>query len=138
MLLFARMAVSQTTFPVFLNGTWKIKNQEVYEHWNQLNNQLLKGVSYRISDGKMDVSEYLDVSEANGHITYTATVIGQNDGKGVEFRLIRSDDVFVFSNPGHDFPKKIAYKQLSETELQVTISGEEGKEITYVMNKQEN
>ena len=46
--------------------------------------------------------------------------------------------MFVFSNPGHDFPKEIAYKQLSETELQVTISGEEGKEITYVMNKQEN
>lgn len=29
------LTFAQTTFPAFLNGTWKMENQEVYEHWDK-------------------------------------------------------------------------------------------------------
>ncbi len=134
-LLFATSVFSQTTFPSFLQGTWKMKNREVYEHWDQLNDQVLKGFSYRMDNGKMYISEYLEISEKKGKINYTATVLGQNGGQGVDFRLTRSDSLFVFSNPGHDFPKKIIYKKLSDTELLVTISNDGDKVISYTLGK---
>jgi len=126
---------SQTTFPSFLEGTWKMENREVYEHWDKLNAHSLKGFSYEISEGKMNITEYLDIAEEKGKINYTATVIGQNNGKRVDFRLIRSDSVFVFSNPGHDFPKKIIYNKRSGSEILVTISNERDKEISYTLHK---
>ncbi|MBN9293667.1 MAG: hypothetical protein J0G96_06785 [Flavobacteriia bacterium] len=126
---------SQTTFPSFLEGTWKMENRDIYEHWDQLNPHSLKGFSYEISEGKRNITEYLDIAEDKGKINYTATVIGQNSGKGVTFRLIKSDSVFVFSNPSHDFPKKIVYKKRSETEILVTISNEKDKEFSYTLHK---
>lgn len=134
-LLFAQSVFSQTTFPSFLQGTWKMKHREVYEHWDQLNDQALKGFSYRMDNGRMHLSEYLEISEKKGKINYTATVLGQNGGQGVDFRLTRSDSLFVFSNPGHDFPKKIIYKKVSDTELLVTISNDGDKVISYTLSK---
>jgi len=126
----------QASFPDFLQGTWKIENKETYEHWDKLNNTSLKGFSYKMANGQQVITEYLDIYLLENEIIYTATVLKQNGGKGINFTLTQTDNTYVFENPTHDFPKKIIYQKLSDTELLVTISDGKQKTFSYKMNKQ--
>ncbi len=49
------VAFAQSDFPDFLQGTWKVENKEMYEHWDKLNENSLKGFSYTIESGEMTV-----------------------------------------------------------------------------------
>lgn len=133
----ANATFGQSELPYFLEGTWKMEGKEIYEHWDKLNEQTLKGFSYSLKDGQLSVSEYLEIAENETRVVYTATVINQNQGKGVEFKKNTiNDGTFTFENPNHDFPKKIVYKQLSETEIFVQVSDGKQKGFSYKMNKQ--
>lgn len=135
-LLSGKSAFSQIVFPSFLQGTWKVENKEIYEHWDKLNEQTLKGFSYQISNGQITVSEYLEIIQRKREIVYTATVIGQNQGISVEFKQTNGDSILIFENPNHDFPKKISYKKISDTELFVNVSDGGQKGFSYRLNKQ--
>lgn len=132
----ANLIFSQLNFPDFLQGTWKMEQKEIYEHWDKLNPSSLKGFSYKTKDGIQVVSEYLDIIRKNDETIYTATVIRQNEGRGIEFRLTESDSIFTFENAAHDFPKKIVYKKLSDTEIFVQVSDGKEKGFSYKMIKQ--
>lgn len=134
--LSANLAVGQSSIPGFLQGTWKVENKEIYEHWDRLNSQTLKGFSYELKNGQMEISEYLSISESNNQTIYTAAVINQNNGKGIEFRLTKSDSIVVFENPDHDFPKKISYQRLTDNEVFVQVSDGQQKGFSYKMTKQ--
>lgn len=141
LLLFVAIAVTnltlgQSNLPDFLEGTWKMKDKETYEHWDKLNEQMLKGISYKLKNGKMHVAEYLEITQKGNAILYTATVVNQNQGEGIAFKLIQTDSSFSFENPSHDFPKKIVYQKLSETEILVQVSDENQKDLSYTMTKQ--
>jgi hypothetical protein len=135
-LFLANITLAQPDFPDFLQGTWKMENKEVFEHWDKLNDNTLKGFSYKFKDGQMAISEYLDISRINKEIIYTATVLNQNQGKGVNFKLIKTDSTFTFENPNHDFPQKIVYKILNDTEIFVQVSDGNQKGFAYRMQKQ--
>lgn len=135
--LISRVAFGQTDFPGFLQGTWKMENKEIYEHWDKLNDKNLKGFSYRLSGGQMNVSEYLEITQQDSGTIYTASVLGQNQGEGVDFKLTGADSTFTFENPGHDFPKKIVYQRLSDTELQVSVTDGTQKGFAYKMIRQQ-
>src|SRR5690606_10757852 len=128
-IFFTKPCLTQTNLPEFLKGSWKIENQETYEHWDKLNEQSLKGLSYTIQDDRIVVTEYLDITLRDNAIYYTATVLNQNEGKGVPFRMTNSDSTFIFENPDHDFPKIISYHPQSDSEIQVAISA--GKDDTF-------
>lgn len=134
-LLSANIAFGQTQFPTFLQGTWKTENKETYERWDKLNDETLKGFSYRMKDGQMAVSEYLEIAKKGNDIVYTATVLQQNAGKGIDFKLTKSENVYSFENPSHDFPKKISYQKLSETEVLVQVSDGAQKSFSYKIIK---
>lgn len=135
-LLTVKFAFGQSNVPDFLQGTWKMENKEVYEHWNKLNSQTLKGFSYKLENGQMEVLEYLDISKTNDQTLYTATVINQNDGNGIEFKLTKTDSTFTFENPAHDFPKLIAYQKLTDNEIFVQVTDGKQKGFSYKMTKQ--
>lgn len=128
---------SQLSFPSFLKGTWKMEGLNVYERWDQLNDNTLKGISYKLSENGMEVSEYIEINGSKGKIQYTASVIGQNNGAGIPFRLVRADSLFVFENMKHDFPNSITYKRVSDHLLNVTVSGNNGNAFSYELHKQE-
>ncbi len=132
------MTFGQTDIPNFLQGTWKMENREIYEHWDQLNDHALKGFSYKIENGQMLVSEYLEINQKDNEVVYTAAVINQNRGKGIDFKMTRSDSVFTFENPHHDFPKMITYHKLSETEVFIKVSDGKEKSFSYKMTKQDH
>lgn len=126
---------AQTDLPLFLEGTWKIENKDLFEHWDLLNEHSLMGFSYGLQEGEVKVSEYLSLDKKGNEIYYTATVLGQNRGQGIPFKLIRSDSVYLFENPDHDFPKQIVYQKMSETEVWVSVSDGDEKGFTYKMTK---
>lgn len=127
---------AQSGFPDFLQGTWKKENKETYEHWDKLNDNSLKGFSYKLNNGQLTISEYLDISRSSNKTIYTATVVNQNNGESVNFELTQSDSTFIFENPEHDFPKIIVYQKLSDTELSVSVSNGNKKGSAYKMTKQ--
>ncbi len=127
---------AQTDLPSFLQGTWKMENKDIYEHWDQLNDKSLKGFSYKMKDGQMMVSEYLEVTRKLGQVVYTATVLNQNQGKGIDFILSKQDSVYTFQNPDHDFPKKIVYHRLNDKEIYVQVSDGKQRGFAYKMMKQ--
>lgn len=129
-------AIAQSVIPAFLEGTWKMENKETYEHWDILNDHALKGFSYKLKDGQIHISEYLDIATNGNKVTYTATVIKQNQGKAIDFELNRADSIFVFTNPDHDFPKEIVYQRLSDNEIFVKVSDGGQKGFSYKMLRQ--
>lgn len=126
---------AQSDFPYFLKGTWKMENKEIYEHWDKVNDQALKGFSYKIKDGQMTVSEYLDITQRNNEIVYTAIALNQNQGNGINFKLTTADSTFTFENPDHDFPKKIIYQKLNNTDIFVQLSDGKQEGFTYKMTR---
>jgi hypothetical protein len=127
---------AQPNLPDFLQGTWKMGEKENYEHWDKLNDNTLKGFSYTLNQGQMTISEYLDISVINKEITFKATVLNQNQGRGMNFILTKTDSSFTFENPNHDFPKKIVYQKLNDTEILVDVSDGKQKGFSYKMQKQ--
>lgn len=126
---------AQIKFPDFLVGTWVSEDQTTYEHWDKLSADLMKGYSYQVKNGETKVSEYLDLVRRKDGIYYIPTVIGQNEGKTVEFKLTASDSVFIFENKKHDFPKKLCYKMISSNEVFVQVLGENNKGFSFKMKK---
>lgn len=136
LLLLISPVVAQVQFPDFLSGTWKVEGRDMYEHWDQLNEQSWRGFSYTMKDEKMAVSEYLEIEQNASEIIYRAAVLHQNGGKSVDFKLTRSDSIFLFENPGHDFPKKIIYRKISADKLFVSVTDGDKKGFSYTMTKQ--
>ncbi|MGF1586938.1 MAG: DUF6265 family protein [Bacteroidales bacterium] len=130
------LVIPQSSLPDFLEGTWKIENNEVYEHWDRLNESSMKGFSYIVKDGKMSISEYLEISQIDGEISYTATVLNQNEGKPINFKLTKTDSTYTFDNPDHDFPKKIVYQKLNNAEVFVQVSDGKQKGFAYKIIRQ--
>ena len=121
----------------FIEGTWKIDGRESYERWDKLNHSSYKGFSYDLVEGKMEISEYLNIENQGKEIVYTASVLKQNSGKGVDFKLTSNDSAFTFENQKHDFPKKIIYKKIDNYTYQVQVSDGKKKGFSYKITKQD-
>lgn len=134
--LVSMLACAQSKLPEFLQGSWRVEGKEIYEHWDRLNDHLLKGFSFRIKNGQMSVTEYLNIAQEGKAIIYTASVLNQNQGNGIPFRLIKNDSAFIFENLNHDFPKQIKYQRLSDFEVLVSVSGG-SQESNYKMIRQD-
>lgn len=129
-------AVGQPGFPHFLEGTWKMEDRETYEHWDQLGEHRLRGFAYSLKDGRIQVSEYLEVVQKGNEVVYTASVLHQDRGAEVAFVLKQDGNTFSFENPHHDFPKKISYSLLSENELSVEVSDGADRKFSYQLIRQ--
>ncbi|MBK7988065.1 MAG: hypothetical protein IPK11_14390 [Ignavibacteria bacterium] len=134
--LLTHCASAQLTMLGFLQGTWKIQNKEKYEHWDVLNKEMMKGISYSTVNGQLRISEYMELRSGKDSITYIAHVINQNNGNGIPFTLVQSDSIFSFENPAHDFPKKIEYIPKSATQILVRVSDGKKKGFSYILEKQ--
>ncbi len=82
---------------------------------------------------KCKILEYLDIVYSNNGIIYTATVINQNKGIGIEFKNTSGHaNTLIFENPNHVFPKLIKYRKTSKNQLTVTITDRKQKEYSYI------
>ncbi len=122
----------KNNFPDFLIGNWKVENKEIYEEWEFVSEIELKGKSYKIINGKSEITEYLSITKKENKIVYSANVINQNDGHIIEFNLNFIDNkTYSFENPNHDFPQKIIYHIISENKLFVEVVGDNDKGFSF-------
>jgi len=120
----------------FLKGTWKAEDKNLYESWNIEENNVFTGQSYKMKDGSKKISEHLKIRHSGDKLIYTATVLSQNNGQGINFNLKSdSESIYSFENLNHDFPKKIIYQKLNENEIFVQVLGENDKGFSYKMKK---
>jgi hypothetical protein len=120
-------------FPTFLVGTWKVTGSNHFEHWDLVNDHTLKGLMYQLESGLPVVSEYLEIRRKGDDIYYFATVLDQNNGESIPFKLHLRDSAYSFENPEHDFPGIIRYTPLSDHKISVFVGTEDdGFELELV------
>lgn len=121
----------------FLIGTWKVENQNQYETWTKISKNELSGHSYNINDNQKKILETIAIKMIDDQMIYEATVPDQNEGQTIQFVLNPEiESSFSFENSDHDFPKKIQYRKISENEIAIRVSGDDGKGFSYRMIKQ--
>lgn len=127
----------------WLLGNWENEMPEgvLTETWTKDNDSTFSGTTYFIMNKKDTVhSETIILKQVNDELVYRPTVKGQNNDEPVDFKLSsESENSFSFENPKHDYPQKIVYKKVNETNLVATISGmQQGKQSSesYPMKKQ--
>jgi len=126
----------QIGLPVFLAGTWKSERVDVYEHWDVISPDFMMGFSYSMKEEQLVVSEFLEIRRKGKKVYYSSTVLDQNSGKQISFRLTdREGSQFTFTNPEHDFPQIIFYEQLDEHTIGVKVTGGAGKGFAYRMHR---
>ncbi len=126
----------------WLLGNWENEMPEgvLTETWTKENDSTFSGTTYFIINKEDTVhSESIILKQLNDELIYRPTVKGQNNDEPVDFKLSsESENSFSFENPKHDYPQKIVYKKVNETNLVATISGmQQGKQSTesYPMKK---
>ncbi|MDX1591734.1 MAG: DUF6265 family protein [Balneolaceae bacterium] len=121
----------------FLIGTWKVENQNLYETWNRVDENELRGRGYRIVENQEVTFETLAIKLIDNQVVYEATVPEQNEGATIRFLLNPEIEArYSFENPDHDFPKKIQYLKISDNEIMVSVMGDEGEGFELKMIKQ--
>ncbi len=113
-------------------GNWEnnIPEGKTIESWQKLNDSVLIGKSIFIKEKDSLLLENILIVQRQEGLYYIPTVINQNEGNSVEFKLsYKSGRMLVFENPQHDFPQKISYSKISNDSILAEISGiSNGKE----------
>ncbi|MBK8703659.1 MAG: hypothetical protein IPN33_08520 [Saprospiraceae bacterium] len=111
----------------WLIGSWKFTSEEgvIFENWRLAADTLLSGESGFFSGQDTIVNEHISLVKRGDDIFYIPIVYGQNEDKPTLFKLTSNkNNVLIFENPQHDFPKKISYALITPDSMVAEISGE--------------
>ncbi len=120
-------AAAQEKDPLhWLTGLWTIDTGKGHtvETWRQANDSTLLGRSVFVKYKSDTVlQETLELSRRSGEWAYRSTVVGQNNGQAIIFKLIfLKGQEFICENPEHDFPQRISYRRIGDR-LYASIEG---------------
>ncbi len=123
----------------WLVGNWQRTNakpgQSGYENWSKVSDTKLAGTGVTLKGKETIFVEKLDLSIRGTDIFYTVVITGEPNP--IDFKLTSvTKDAFVFENPAHDFPKKIAYERKGKT-AKAVVSGD-GKTLNYEFTRSGN
>lgn len=105
-------------------GNWQVNESTAFEEWRIANDTLYRGKGYKIRKNDTLVTETIEIVKKGESIYFIPSVLDQNDGKPVEFKLIsKKRKELVFENLEHDFPQRIIYVKTSENEIDARIEG---------------
>ncbi len=119
-----------------LIGRWSCVNADAsqMEEWEQLSDSAFAGLGYVLEGGDTTFFETLEIRKEGGVWTYYAKVNQMNGSEIVPFRLTRQNwEKVEFSNPSHDFPKKIGYELISNDALQAYIEGPRDGQVVRIL-----
>ncbi len=111
-----------------LCGKWMDINEDTAfnEEWKRVDEGLLEGRGYVLSENDTVFIESLAIEIENGEAVYQAQVSNQNNERKVPFEALeQSKNKIIFENVQHDFPQRIIYELTSKDELRVAIEGYE-------------
>jgi hypothetical protein len=124
-----------------LEGMWLMKTKKGFigEEWKKVNKDYLQNRGFMIRGSDTVVTETVALQNKADGIFYTSTVEEQNNKKPVAFKLTSaSNNVFVFENAAHDFPKRITYQLVNKDSVYAWIDGgpaNEGKRSSFGYNR---
>lgn len=99
-------------------GTWKISTPQgtIVEIWQPKNDSTLQGRSFFVKNNTDTIpQESIEMAYRNGDWYYSPTVLNQNAGKPISFKVIfMRGTEFISENPEHDFPQRIAYRRFKQ------------------------
>ncbi len=127
---------------LWLEGNWKLKDKDVHEKWQLVNDTMMGGIGYHFIQEEHDedetdiiFDESIRVVSRGEKFYYIPHVRNQNKGKEVEFEITSfTKNSFVAENPKHDFPQRIVYKLKDKKHIHAYIEGRQGgkkKRIEY-------
>ncbi len=119
-----------------LIGSWSCVNADAsqIEEWEQHSDSTYAGRGYVLEGGDTTFFETLEIRKESGGWTYYARINQMNGGEVIPFRLTKQTTEKVeFTNPAHDFPKKIGYELTSNDELQAYIEGPRDGQIVRIL-----
>ncbi len=106
---------------------------KVHERWQRLGPRTFEGQGLNESpEGVVAESETLRLVEMSSEVFYIAKV--SHNAVPIAFKLEDcSDEMLVFTNPAHDFPRRIEYRRNALGGFSVVVSdgGERGFELTF-------
>jgi lipopolysaccharide export system protein LptA len=135
--------VSKIVVADWLVGRWENKSDEgnLSETWTKVNDSIFEGEAYFIKEKDTLHSEKMQLQQKGENLLYISTIKGQNNDKPVTFaHKPEIEKQLVFENPKNDYPKKIAYKSISQNNITIEVSGiQQGKanSTNYSMKKSE-
>jgi hypothetical protein len=116
----------------WLVGNWeqKLPDGIISETWKKENDSTFSGQSFFIKEKDTIHLESIVLTQKQDDLLYIPTVSGQNNNEPVTFTMMSdAENAFTFENPAHDYPQKITYKKINDTNLLASISGkQQGKE----------
>ena len=121
----------------WLTGKWsmKEKNSIIVEQWSFFNGSL-KCMSYEVKGIDTTLIENASISCIGGKSVFTYyPEKADKEGKKepVHFVLVSEDhNTFVFENQQHDFPQRVVYQKLNETECHAWIEGMENGKMNKI------
>jgi hypothetical protein len=107
-----------------LQGTWQMTTKRgiLCEEWKKINDNYLQSKGYIVKGTDTLINETVALTKKGDDIFYTSTIVNQNDQQPVAFKMTKSgNNIFVFENAQHDFPKRIVYQLLSADSLYAFI-----------------
>ncbi|WP_337881688.1 DUF6265 family protein [Rheinheimera sp.] len=117
-----------------LTGNWLAQQgqNQITERWLRLSHQSMEGWGQtKNAEGKLKDSEELRLLQMQGEVFYLAKV--KHNPLPVAFKLTSCEqNLFVFENQSHDFPKKIEYQLQGPKQLRVKVS--DGMEKGFSLN----
>lgn len=126
-LIFGIIGYGQRSATVqWMVGTWKINTPQgtIVEVWHVKDDSTLLGRSLFVkATGDSITQETIELAYRNGDWYYSPTVMNQNGGNAVAFKVIfiRGTE-FISENPSHDFPQRIAYRRIKQN-MYASIEG---------------
>ena len=107
-----------------LEGTWEMvtRNGNICEEWKKIDDNYMQGKGYVTKGADTIINEKVSLKNADRGIFYISTVQNQNNKRPVSFKMTKSENnLFVFENANHDFPKRIVYKLINADSLQAFV-----------------
>jgi len=123
----------------WLNGSWISADLSYHEIWTNVNDTLTTGIGFTVEENDTLFSETLQIVNSKINTYYLATMPDQNFGMPVRFDCLSSETgTIIFENKIHDFPNRIEYRIITDSTIQITVSGtKEDKKIKLVMIKEQ-
>jgi hypothetical protein len=110
----------------WLCGQWSNQYQEIImlEEWQSIHDTLFVGKSITLVHQDTEHVEQVQLIQRANQWYYIPTVMNQNEGQPVEFKITHFDSVsFRAENKMHDFPQIIQYRSITPDSIIATISG---------------
>ncbi len=121
----------------WLKGTWKLENEDVFEHWDEDGPVRLTGRSTAIENGDTVLLETMSMEITDGQGALVVRVADQNEDQPIAFALTRcAEGRLLFENPEHDFPQRVAYERGENGTLLAWVEGGDRK-LTFTYQRAE-